>query len=74
VLATFSAVGGAINVGGDVERLVDLGLEIAAWEGPPTPEMQTRTETIGSHLELHGKLDLIVLVLAVTCRATARYW
>ncbi|HEX2424861.1 MAG TPA: hypothetical protein VHM47_03155 [Actinomycetota bacterium] len=74
MLATFSAVEGAINVGGNVERLVDLGLEITAWEGPPTPEMQTGTETIGSHLELHGKLDLIVLVLAVTCMATARYW
>jgi uncharacterized membrane protein len=74
VLATFSAVEGSINVGGNVERLVDLGLEMAASDGPPAPEMQTRIETIGRRLELHGKLDLIVLILAVTCMATARYW
>jgi hypothetical protein len=54
--------------------MVDLGLEIAASGGPPTPEMQQRMATIGRRLEFHGKLGLIVLILAVTCMATARYW
>jgi hypothetical protein len=74
VLATFAAFEGAMNVGRNVERLVDLGQEAAAAGGPPSPELQSRMATIGHHLEMHGKLDLIVLVLAVTCMATARYW
>jgi hypothetical protein len=74
VLATFAAYEGATHVGRNVERMVDLGLEIAASGGPPTPEMQERMATIGTRLEFHGKLDLIVLILAVSCMATARYW
>jgi hypothetical protein len=74
VLATFAAFEGALNVGRNVERLVDLGQEAAAAGGPPSAELQSRMATIGHHLEVHGKLDLIVLVLAVTCMATARYW
>ena len=31
-------------------------------------------DTIGSALEKHGKTDLVLLLLAVTAMATARYW
>ena len=74
VLATISAFVGAIGVGRGVERLVDLGLEIAASGGPPTPEQQTRLDQLSSSLERHGKTDLLLLLLAVTAMATARYW
>ena len=73
VLATISAVFGAIGVGRGVERLVDLGGEIAA-SGPPTPEQQARLEHLSSSLERAGKIDLLLLLLAVTAMATARYW
>jgi hypothetical protein len=74
VLATISAFVGAIGVGRGVERLVDLGGEIAASGGPPTPEQQARVDRLSSSLERHGKTDLILLLLAVTAMATARYW
>jgi hypothetical protein len=74
VLATISAFVGAIGVGRGVERLVDLGGEIAASGGPPTPEQQARVDRMSSSLERHGKTDLILLLLAVTAMATARYW
>ncbi len=74
ILATITAFVGMIGVGRNVERLVDLGGEIAAGGGPPTPEQQTRMDTIGSALEKHGKTDLVLLLLAVTAMATARYW
>ena len=74
VLATISAFVGAIGVGRGVERLVDLGVEIAASGGPPTPEQQAQLDQLSSSLERHGKTDLVLLVLAVTAMATARYW
>ena len=74
VLATISAFEGAIGVGRGVERLVDLGGEIAASGGPPTPEQQARLDHLSSSLERHGKIDLVLLLLAVTAMATARYW
>jgi uncharacterized membrane protein len=74
VLATIAAVEGSVNVGKNVERLVDLGGEIAAGGGPPTPEQQGRLERLGHELETHGKIDLLLLVLTVTAMATARYW
>jgi uncharacterized membrane protein len=74
VLATISAVVGTIGVGRNVERLVDLGGEIAASGGPPTPEQQAQMDHLGSLLERHGKTDLVLLLLAVAAMATARYW
>jgi uncharacterized membrane protein len=74
VLATISAYVGAVGVGMNVERAVDLGAEIAASGGPPTPEQQARLDQLGKTLERHGKTDLVLLVLAVLAMATARYW
>jgi hypothetical protein len=74
VLATISAFVGAVGVGRGVERLVDLGGEIAASGGPPTPEQQAQLDHLSSSLERHGKIDLLLLLLAVTAMATARYW
>jgi hypothetical protein len=31
-------------------------------------------ERLGAQLEKHGKLDLVLLLLAVTAMSTARYW
>ena len=74
VLATISAFVGAIGVGLGVERLVDAGNEIAASGGPPSIEQQARIDHLSSGLERHGKIDLALLLLAVTAMATARYW
>jgi uncharacterized membrane protein len=74
VIATISAFVGALGVGRNVERLVDLGNEVAASGGPPTPEQQSRLDQLSSSLERHGKTDLVLLLLAVIAMATARYW
>lgn len=74
VLATIAAVEGSINVGMNVERLVDLGGEMAAAGGPPSAELQDRMARLSSELEKHGKIDLALLMLAVIAMATARYW
>ena len=61
-------------VGRNVERLVDMSDTVAASGGPPTPEQQARIEHLGGEIEKHGKIDLVLLLLAVACMATARYW
>ena len=37
-------------------------------------EQQARIEHLGGEIEKHGKIDLVLLLLAVACMATARYW
>lgn len=74
LLATAAFVLGYFGVGRNVERLVDLGDAIAASGQPPTPEDGQRMSKIGADLERHSKLDLVLLLLAVTAMATARYW
>jgi hypothetical protein len=70
-----SSFGLVLTIGGgrNVERLVDLGGEIAAAGGPPTPEQQGRLDHVSSSLERHGKTDLALMLLAVAAMATARY-
>jgi uncharacterized membrane protein len=74
VLATVAAFVGWTGVGANVERLVDLGDQVATSGAPPTPEQQARMDGLGREIEKHGKMDLVLLLLAVTAMATARYW
>jgi hypothetical protein len=74
LLATTTAFVGYLGVGRNVERMVDLGGEVAASGGPPTPQQQSQLDRLGAALERHGKLDLLLLFLAATAMATARYW
>jgi uncharacterized membrane protein len=74
LLATVTFFVGFLGVGRNVERMVDLGGEVAAAGGPPTSTQQAELDRLGSALERHGKLDLLLLMLATTAMATARYW
>lgn len=74
LLATSTFFVGYLGVDKSVERLVDLGDRIAASGGPPSPEQQAEMDRIGGALERNGKLDLLLLFLAVTAMSTARYW
>ena len=35
---------------------------------------KARIEHLGGEIEKQGKIDLVLLLLAVACMATARYW
>ena len=74
VLATVAFVIGLVGIAPNVERLVDLGGEIAAGGGPPTPEQGAAMERTSKALEAASKVDLVLLLLAATAMATARYW
>lgn len=74
VLATITFVVGFLGVGRNVERMVHLGDEIAGSGGPPTPEQAASMQRLGAALEQYGRIDLALLLLAITAMATARYW
>jgi uncharacterized membrane protein len=74
LLATFAAYYGITGIGNNVERVVELGDEIAASGAPPTPEQGARLAHLGAEIEKHSKIDLVLLFLAVFAMATARYW
>jgi hypothetical protein len=74
VLATIAFVIGMVGIAPNVERLVDLGGEIAAGGGPPTPEQGAEMARTSKALEAASKVDLVLLLLAVAAMATARYW
>lgn len=74
VLATIALVEGFYGVGRNVERLVDLGDDVAASGRPPSDEQHSRIQHLGAELEKWGKIDLVLLLLAVSAMATARYW
>jgi uncharacterized membrane protein len=74
VLATTAFFVGWLGIGRNVERLVALGDRIAAGGGPPTDEQGAEMGRIQKALEVAGKVDLTLLVLAVTAMSTARYW
>jgi uncharacterized membrane protein len=74
ILATIAAYFGITGIGNNVEKLVEIGNEVAASGAPPTPEQGARMAHLGAEIEKHSKIDLILLFLAVTAMATARYW
>jgi hypothetical protein len=74
VAATAAAYFGITGIGNNVERLVEIGDEVAASGGPPTPEQGARMAHLGAEIQKHSKIDLVLLFIAVIAMATARYW
>jgi hypothetical protein len=74
VLATIAAILGLVGVAPTLERLIDAGNEAATSEGVPSAAQQARVDQLKRRLQRHGALDLVLLLLAVTAMATARYW
>jgi hypothetical protein len=74
VLATLAFVIGLAAIAPKVEKLVDLGGAIAQGGAPPTPEQSAEMDRTSKSLEAASKIDLVLLILAVSAMATARYW
>ena len=74
ILATIAYFEGYFGVGKNVERISELGGQIAASGGPPSPEQASTMQRLQADLKKHGQTDLVLLVLAVIAMSTARYW
>ena len=74
VLATIAFVIGLMGISPNVKKLVDLGGQNAASGGTPTAEQGSEMARTQKALETASKVDLMLLVLAISTMATARYW
>lgn len=74
VAATAAFFVGMLGIPPNVKRLSELGKQVAASGGPPTPDQATRMHAIQEQLRMLSRLDLALLTLAVFAMATARYW
>jgi uncharacterized membrane protein len=74
VLATIAMFEGSLGVGRNVERLVGVGDAVAASGGPPSSEQAAEIGRLQAELKTHGRLDLVLLLLAVLAMSTARFW
>jgi uncharacterized membrane protein len=74
VAATIAFFAGMIGIPPNIKRLSKLGTEIRASGSQPTPEQAAQMHAIQERLSLISRVDLGLLVVAVFCMATARYW
>lgn len=65
---------GASMVGPGVTRMGALGKEIEASGGPPTEAQMGEIGRIQHRLHLIGRIDLVLIGIAILAMATARYW
>jgi len=74
-LAAISAFAvGNFVVARTVERLVEVGNELAAGGGPPAPELIAESRRLGARVRAASQTVLALLAVAVLGMATARYW
>jgi len=74
VVAIVAGYIGYAGVGRNVERLVEVGGQLARSEGPPAPDLLERFMHLQGEIKRHGIIDLILLLIAIATMSTARYW
>jgi uncharacterized membrane protein len=74
IAAITAFVMGLIAIKPTVERMTELGGEIQAAGGPPTPEQAATIQRLSERFKLLGKIDLVLILIAAATMATARYW
>jgi uncharacterized membrane protein len=72
--ATGAFVAGLVGVPPNLKRLNELGAQVEASGGAPTPEQAAEIGAIQVRMRTLSWLDLSLLAIAVFCMATARYW
>jgi uncharacterized membrane protein len=65
---------GMLEIGRNVEKMVHIGDQIVASGGPPSPEQGAEMGRLQAAIKRASQIDLVLLVIAVSCMATARYW
>jgi uncharacterized membrane protein len=56
------------------ERLSALGKQIGMAGGPPTPEQAAELNTLDKEMGTLGRVDAVLLTVALVLMGTARYW
>ncbi len=64
---------GAIALGGPAARIGRIGQDIAAAGGPPSPDQLAELKKLDESMTRAGRLDFVLILLALALMATARY-
>lgn len=72
-LSAVIAMGVGIQVGGVSRRMAELGQQIEAAGGPPSPENAAKLAAFQARLQSLGTLTAVLLVITVLAMAGARY-
>jgi hypothetical protein len=73
VAAILAFAGGLVFIRPAVGRMGAIGQEIAMSGGPPTEAQASEMQQLGARLALVGRVDLVLLTVAVVAMATARF-
>ena len=65
---------GMFGVNPRAVRIGQLGAEIQAAGGPPTPEQGAEMQKLDRELSRFGYIDFVLVALSLALMATARYW
>jgi hypothetical protein len=74
VIGILTFIFGILVMKRNADRLAALGKEIQAAGGPPKPEQLTELERVQNVLSMAGKINFVLLIIALGIMATARYW
>lgn len=72
--ALAAALVGAIVMGPTGRRFGELNAAIQAQGEPPTDEQQSEMARLDARMSAGGRIDMILLTIALLSMATARYW
>ncbi|MFP5326783.1 MAG: hypothetical protein ACLGHT_04785, partial [Acidimicrobiia bacterium] len=71
--ALIAWLGGNLLIPSTLAKLTAIGAEIKASDGPPSPELLSRLHATQERLRTIGMIDIVLLLVAVTGMASARY-
>ncbi len=75
VLAGISSfLHGGATLGRSTGKMINLGKEIAASEGPPAPELLSQQQELQAYIQKHSQIGFVLMVVAVLGMASARYF
>jgi hypothetical protein len=73
VAAILAFAGGLVFIKPAVGRIGAIGQAIAGSGNPPTDAQVSEMQQLGARLTLVGRMDLVLLIVAVVAMATARF-
>jgi ribose/xylose/arabinose/galactoside ABC-type transport system permease subunit len=65
---------GLVAIAPTAKRMSALGQEIQTAGGPPRPEQAATMQRLSERFKSLGKTDLVLILIAASAMATARYW
>jgi uncharacterized membrane protein len=74
IAAIIAWLAGGLALAPAVQKVATVGGEMKAAGGPPSADLMARMKAAQERVRMIGGIDLVLVVFAVLCMATARYF